>query len=113
MAVPFAQKVKLGATATVAVGGVRDNVSGDYATDENTSDALGQVLDANRAALSPPITFVPAYLADTQGDWQGTLTAANTAALTDGASYWVRVSITFSSGVVGMFFLPIIVDNRY
>lgn len=104
--------VKPGATCIVDVCGVYDQVAQVYADDTNTSGASGSVLDANYAPLASPIVFTPQFVAGSKGNWRGLITATQSAGLTIGANYWCRIIITFTTGVVGVFFIPLICEPR-
>lgn len=89
--------LSIGSTELVTLVGLLDTVTGQYV---NNATVAGALLDAARTTTLT--TFSMPYVVATDGEYEGTISAPVTAALTSGTTYQVRVTAT-SGGNVRVF----------
>lgn len=83
----------IGSTVLLTLTGHADSVTGNYIND---AVVVAAVLDGSTTLFSTTL----AYVASSNGNYQGTFTAVQTATLTPGKSYTIEYTATSSGGVL-------------
>ena len=70
---------------------LRNNVTEEYVT---TATVRATLKDSAGANVAGAVAVALRYVADSDGDYQGTISAAATSGMTDGATYYLEVTAT-------------------